>query len=326
MPASPRSWIRSFRRFALLLLVMAIGIVGCGPAAKGPDATFEGGRPLRIVATTGPVGDLVSHVVGDLGSVDVMMGPGVDPHLYKELPSDIKKLNAADIVFYNGLHLEGRMSEVLERRGKKRPTFAVTQPLIDAKDDRIRFPDEFEGFADPHIWHDASLWADCLTAVVDRLAKFDPKNADAYRAAGDEYMAELNALDQHCREQIESLPEDRRVLVTAHDAFGYFSRAYGLEAVGLKGISTEDEVSSGRMDEVAQLIVDRKLPAIFAESSITDRLVTAVIEPCKKAGHDVVIGGQLYADALGKPGSGADTYIGMMRTNVATIANGLRGQ
>jgi len=299
---------------------------GHASAALGPDATFEGGRPLRIVATTGPVGDLVKHVVGDLGTVDVMMGPGVDPHVYKELPSDIKKLNAADIVFYNGLHLEGRMTDVLDRRGKKRPTFAVSQPLIDAKDSRIRFPEEFEGFADPHIWHDAALWANCLTAVVDRLSKFDPSNAEAYQAAGEAYRAELEALDKHCREQIESLPADRRVLVTAHDAFGYFSRAYGLEPVGLKGISTEDAVSSGRMDEVAKLIVDRKLPAIFAESSVTDRLVTAVIEPCKRAGHDVVVGGELYADALGKVGSGADTYIGMMRANVDTIVKGLRGE
>ena len=312
--------------FLLTLLLAAHS--GCGPSGDAPSPTefiYDGEGPIKIVATTGPVGDLVRNIAGEYAVVEVMMGPGIDPHTYKERPSDIKKLSSADIVFYNGLHLEGRMAEVLERRGKKDPVFAVTQPMVDAKDQRLRYPDEFEGFADPHVWHDAALWADCALFVVERLVAFDPEHAKAYQEAGKTYRQRLLQLDSDCREEIEALPKSRRFLVTAHDAFGYFSKAYGLQPVGLKGISTEDEVSLSRMDEVAQLIIDNKLPAVFVESSVAPRIVEAVIEPCKAAGHEVGIGGELYADALGPDGSGAETYEGMMRANTATIVAGLQG-
>lgn len=316
-------------RFAIALSLVVASATGCGsrdPQVPVSDKTYQGEGPLKIVATTGPVGDLVKNLVGDRATVDVLMGPGVDPHLYKELPSDIKKLAAADIVFYNGLHLEGRMAEVLERRGEKAPVFAVSDRLVEIKDQRLKYPKEFQGFADPHIWHDASLWADCATYVAERLAKFDPTRAEAYAEAGEAYRQQLLRLDEECRAEIQTIPESRRVLVSAHDAFGYFSVRYGLESVGLKGVSTEDEVSLSRMDEVAQLIIDRDLPAVFVETSVADRIVEAVIEPCKKAGHEVKIGGQLYSDALGGPNSGADTYLGMMRANVATLVEGLRGE
>lgn len=266
---------------------------------------------------------MVRAIAGPDAKVDVLMGPGVDPHLYKELPSDMEKIGAADIVFYNGLHLEGRMAEVLERRGETKAVFAVTEKLSSDKDPRLRYPDEFDGFADPHVWHDAALWSECAAVVGDRLAEVDPENAAAYREAAAAYRDDLLQLDAECRKQIESLPVSRRVLVTAHDAFGYFSKAYGLEAVGMKGISTEDEVSLTRMQEVAQLVIDRDLPAVFVESSVAPKVIEALIEPCKQAGHEVRIGGELYADALGEPGKGAETYAGMMRANVATIVSAL---
>ncbi|MEM6328877.1 MAG: zinc ABC transporter substrate-binding protein [Planctomycetota bacterium] len=299
--------------------------VGCTGGSKPADGDGAAGG-IKIVATTGPVGDMVRAIAGDLAEVDVMMGPGVDPHLYKQLPSDVKKLDAADIVFFNGLHLEGQFAEVLEKRSEQYPVFAVTHDLEQAKDERLRYPSEFEGFADPHLWHDAALWSECAGSVAARLAEVDPDNADAYKAAGEAYRDELLQLDKECREQLASLPESSRVLVTAHDAFGYYSKAYGLESVGLKGISTEDEVALSRMDEVAQLIIDRGISAVFVESSETPRIVEAVIEPCVEAGHKVKIGGELFADALGPPGSGAETYIGMMRTNTATIVSGLKGE
>ncbi|MEM8865770.1 MAG: zinc ABC transporter substrate-binding protein [Planctomycetota bacterium] len=312
--------------FALAPVAALAGIIGCNNSVADSSGEPAGDGKLQVVATTGPVGDMVRNIAGDLGTVDVMMGPGVDPHLYKELPSDMQKIAAADIVFYNGLHLEGRMAEVLERRGQRHPVYAVTERLEKAKDERLRFPREFDGFADPHVWHDAALWADCAEVVGDRLAEIDPENAATYREATKAYQDKLLELDAYCRAEIESLPEKHRLLVTAHDAFGYFSKAYGLESVGMKGISTEDEVSLGRMDEVVQLIIDRQLPAIFAESSSSDRLIEAVIEPCRQAGHDVKIGEELYADALGKPEDGADTYEGMMRSNVDAIVRGLGGK
>lgn len=325
---------RSLSGVALLLIATQLlgcsaGSVGDGAArdeAAGNGAAGDSRTPLRVVATTGPVGDMVRRVAGEHAEVDVMMGPGVDPHLYKELPSDIRKVAAADVVFYNGLHLEGRMTDTLERRGERHAVVAVTQSLADAKDPRLRYPADFEGFADPHVWHDAALWADCVPIVAETLAAADPAHADAFATAADEYRNELLALDRECREMIAELPESVRVLVTAHDAFGYFSVAYGLDSVGLKGTSTEDEVAIGRMDEVVQLVIDRGVPAVFVESSVAPRIVEAVIEPCQAAGHEVRIGGELYADSLGPPDSGADTHAGMMRANVQTIVSGLRGE
>lgn len=304
------------------LLCMLALAVGC--AEKNDSTGYEG--KLKIVATTGPVGDMVKNIAGVHARVDVLMGPGVDPHLYKELPSDIRKIDAADVVFYSGLHLEGRMAEVLERRGERKPVFAVTERLEKSHDDRLRYPDQVEGFADPHVWHDAQLWSECAAVVADRLAEVDPNHAEAYAEAAEAYREELTELDRWCREQIATIPKGRRVLVTAHDAFAYFSDAYGLEAVGMKGISTEDEVSLGRMDEIVALVVERKLPAVFVESSVAPRVVEAIIEPCRAAGHAVKIGGELYSDSLGSTNKGADTYVGMMRSNVSTIVEGLRGE
>lgn len=314
---------------SFLAFFLSLGI-GCGGAAPATDPaprdTFQEDRPLVIVATTGPVGDLARRVAGDRAEVTTLMGPGVDPHLYTAVRDDYVRLEAADVVLYNGLHLEGRMGEVLERLAERRPVFAVTQKLVENKDPRLRAAEGFEGYPDPHVWHDAALWADCVLSVGESLARFDPKNADGYRERSQAYADELGALHRACKAQIATIPPQNRVLVTAHDAFGYFSAAYGLESIGLKGVSTEDQVDLGHMTRVVDLLVSRKTPCVFVETAVAPKIMEALAEPCQERGHNLMIGGELYADALGAQGSGAETYVGMIRANITAIVLGLGGE
>jgi manganese/zinc/iron transport system substrate-binding protein len=252
------------------------------------------------------------------------MGPGVDPHLYTAVPADTEQLAAADIIFYNGMHLEGRMADVFEHLSKRKPTFAVTQSIVEAKDSRLRKPPEFEGYYDPHVWHDPRIWSDCVKYVADVLIKFDPSHRDDYVRNRDAYLKQLDEADRYCRQQLSSIPEERRVLVTAHDAFGYFCNSYGLKSMPLKGVSTDEEVTIGRMDEVIAFMVENKVKAVFVESATAPQIVKALIEPCRQAGHEVAIGGELYADALGSAESGADSYVGMIKANVDTIVSALK--
>ncbi|MEN1681275.1 MAG: zinc ABC transporter substrate-binding protein [Planctomycetota bacterium] len=307
---------------ACLLLLSTLA--GCGGNTVASSGAQSG--KLSVVATTGQVGDLVRNVAGDSVDLVVLMGPSVDPHLYKEKPSDIQQIDSADLVFYNGLHFEGGIAETLEQMSGSRPVFAVTEKLEEGGDARIRYPSGRDAFPDPHVWHDARVWADCALHVAERLAEIDPSGAERYRKNAATYHDQLLEVDNYCRAQVATLPEERRVLVTTHDAFAYLSEAYGLESVGMKGISTSDELALDRIEEVAQLVIERKLPAVFVESSNSDRIIEALIEPCLAAGHSVTNGGSLYADALGPEGSGAETYLGMMRKNIDTIVTALGGE
>ena len=312
--------------FALPLLSICLLVNGCGPADDDTAVRkYTGDGPVKVVCTTGQIADAVRRLGGDHVQVTALMGPGVDPHLYQATLSDINELKNADVIFFNGMHLEGRIADVLVQQARSRPTFAVTERLQANRDQRLRQPAEFEGHYDPHLWHNVELWSDCIRFVTDELARFDEARADDYRKNADAYLAELETLHIDIGSQIGSIPEDRRLLVTAHDAFGYFGDAYGLEVAGLKGVSTEDEVSIQRTQEIVELLVERKIPAVFVESAVAPRVVEALIEPCRAAGHDLVIGGELYADALGPAGGEAETYIGMMRANVSTIVAALRG-
>jgi manganese/zinc/iron transport system substrate-binding protein len=291
------------------------------PAARGP---FAGEYPITIVCTTGPVADMVRNVGGDHVTVKALMGPGVDPHLYKAVPSDNEELDAADAIFYNGLHLEGRMADLFELLAARKATFAVTHSLVENKDPRLRTPPEFAGQHDPHVWHDPKMWSECVKYVAEVLSEFDPTHRDDYANNRDAYLKQLAEADQYCRDQLATIPENERVLVTAHDAFGYFCTAYGLKSMPLKGVSTEEEVTIGRMDEVIDFLVKNKIKAVFVESATTPQIIKALIEPCRQVGHEVKIGGELYADALGSPESGADTYLGMIKANVDTIVSALK--
>jgi manganese/zinc/iron transport system substrate-binding protein len=303
---------------------------GCQNAATqsrdqpdGAGHAFAGNYPIRVVCTTGQVAEMVTRVGGEHIAVEALMGPGVDPHLYRPIASDVTKLAAADAIFFNGLHLEGRMSTLFVRMARDKATFAVTEGLESRHDARLREPPEFEGLYDPHVWHDPSLWADCVADVAAMLAGFDRQHADDYKTNAEAYRKELSELDEFCRTELAKIPAGRRVLVTAHDAFGYFGKRYDIEVHGLKGISTEEEKDLRRQGEIQKLIIERKIPAVFVESAVAPKTIEALVEPCKDAGWDLKIGGELYADALGPAGTDDSTYAGMLRHNVRTIVEAL---
>lgn len=317
----------------LLLLACCAGCEK--PAGPGvDDATasdshsreFSGEPPLSIVCTTQQVADAVRNIVGEHAEIESLMGPGVDPHMFRTKPSHLLKLQQADIVFYNGLHLEGRIADSLEQLADRKPVVPLTGRLVEEHDKRLISPAGFSGVHDPHVWHDVSLWADCVDYAAERLCEFDPARADDYRANAAAYRKQLDELNAEVGAQLRSIPDDRRLLVTAHDAFGYFSAAYGLKTIGLKGISTDDEADFAHLDAVRKILVENQVPAVFVESSTSPRLVNKLIEECQAAGHQVRVGKELYSDAMGSAGSGAETYVGMIRANVAAIVNGLAGE
>lgn len=327
MPRTMRNLFTLSSAVAVIAVIAALGCRGASDqdhaAGEARGHTFEGEYPIRVVCTTGQVAEMIARIGGDHVAVDALMGPGVDPHLYSPVPSDVRKLSAADAIFYSGLHLEGRMASLFVKQAREKATYAVTEQRELSKDKRLREPPEFEGLYDPHVWHDPLLWADCVTDAAAMLAEFDPQHADDYRTNAEAYRAELAELDTFCRDELAAIPADRRVLVTAHDAFGYFGKAYDLEVHGLKGISTEEEKDLGRQEEILDMIIERKIPAVFVESAVAPKTVEALVEPCRARGWDLKIGGELYADALGPAGTDDATYAGMIRHNVRTIAEAL---
>lgn len=305
----------------ILLLIGVLPLAGCGAAADVSDAEKQ---TLSAVATTGPVGDALRRLAGERIEVNVLMGPGVDPHLYREKPSDMIALAQASVVVHNGLHLEGRLADVLEGMAKKKTVISMAGGLETAHDPRLISPEGYDTLHDPHVWHDVRLWSECVQHLCDQLVEFDPDGAEQYRARCETFRKQLDDLHAYCVNRLSEVPEQQRLLVTAHDAFAYFSRAYGLESVGLKGVSTEDEIDLGRMQQVVDLLVERRVPAVFVESAVAPKVVEALVEPAAERGHTLRIGGELYADAMGPTGSGADDYLGMIRANVETIASALQ--
>jgi manganese/zinc/iron transport system substrate-binding protein len=263
------------------------------------------------------VADVVRNVSGGRLEVVLLMGAGVDPHQYEPTPADARALKSADLVFYSGLHLEGNMGELLHKMGQRKPTIALAESLEPAA-----LLKDGDGNADPHVWFDVALWARTADAVADALAKFDPEHADEYRDNARTYRKSLEKLDVWVRQELK--PIEPKVLVTAHDAFRYFGRAYGFEVRGLQGISTVSEAGLKERRELAGFITRRKIKAIFVESSVPARSVEALREDCREAGHKVEIGGELFSDAMGAPGSGADTYEGMVRHNVRILVEALK--
>jgi manganese/zinc/iron transport system substrate-binding protein len=276
-----------------------------------------------VVTTTGIIADTAKRVAGQHAEIMALMGPGVDPHLYKASEGDVRRLSEADLILYNGLHLEGKMGDVLTRLARSRPVVWVSE---DIPQDLLREPPEFAGQYDPHVWFDVSLWKRTLDPIVRELSALDPAHAEDFKANAAAYGQELDALDAWVKQRIESLPPAQRVLVTAHDAFGYFGRRYGMEVIGIQGISTLSEAGLHDVDRVAQLVVDRKVKAVFIESSVPRRSIEAVQAAVGSRGHEVKIGGQLFSDSLGGAGTPAGTYAGMVRANVDTLVDALRGE
>jgi manganese/zinc/iron transport system substrate-binding protein len=309
-------------RFVLVVLLLAL-VGACRPAAQpaagGKDLA---GRKIQVVATTGHVADLVKNVGGDRVEVVGLMGAGVDPHLYKPSAGDIRRLESADIIFYNGLELEGRMTDLfvkMARAGK--PTVPVTDALDEAK---LREPPEFEGKYDPHVWFDVALWQQTVPVVARELTRLDPGSQKLYDANAQKYGQELADLHGYVQKQLGEVPAASRVLITAHDAFGYFGQSYGFEVRGLQGVSTATEAGAADVQELAAFIASRKIKAIFVESSVPRATIEAVQAAVKAKGFDVAVGGELFSDALGAEGTPEGTYVGMVRHNTDTIVKALK--
>lgn len=314
----------------------AIGLVaGCDQKqADGPKADGAAPAPLSVVCTTGMVADVVGRVGGDAVKVTALMGEGVDPHLYKPSPGDVRALTSADIVFVSGLHLEGKMGDVIEKLAESRSVVAITDGIPREKlydqhgkpiSDGAGGDKHAEGVVpDPHVWFDVSLWSATVPTVRDAITKARPAAATAIAGRAAEYQAELAGLDTEVRAAMGAIPKEKRVLVTAHDAFGYFGRAYGLEVIAPQGISTESEASLKDVNLIVETLVSRKIPAVFIESSVPAKTIESLIEGAKSRGHAVRLGGTLYSDALGKSGTPEGTYIGMVRANVRAIVEGLK--
>jgi len=283
-------------------------------------------RKPRVVATTTMIADLVRSIAGDAVEVDGLMGPGVDPHLYKPSGEDARRLRDANAIFYNGLQLEGRMAEIFERMSREgKKTYALGSGVSEVD---LITPNEVGEHADPHIWGDVKLWAGCVKVVVEGLIAAVPESAAAFVVRGEEVRARLLELDGWVKEQVASLPADRRVLITSHDAFSYFGRAYEFEVLGVQGISTVSEAGLADVTQMVDLIKERAVKAIFVESSVSHATIERI---SKDSGAKV--GGELFSDALGTPGekrqAGGEsvdvgTYEGMIRFNVSTIVEGLK--
>lgn len=276
---------------------------------------------INIVCTTGMLGDAVKNLVDTNFTVHTLMGAGVDPHLYKATQGDLKLLTEADIIFYNGLHLEGKMGEILKKIGKRKPTMAATESI---STDQLINNTDFLGAYDPHLWFDVALWSDVVSNISHFLISTYPSHAENIQQNTSEYDSRLKVLNKWTKDQIQQLDSTQRVLITAHDAFGYFGRAYNIEVRGLQGISTISEYGLKDISDLVNFITDREIKAVFIESSVSDRSLNAVKEGCEAKNHDLKIGGTLFSDAMGEEGSEEGTYIGMVKYNVNTIVEALK--
>lgn len=283
------------------------------------EKKFSGQYPIRIVCTTGMVADLTTNIGGEHVKVTALMGAGVDPHLFTASPADVSQLRSADLILYSGLHLEGKLAELLARMGDTRPTVAVAETIAHEK-----IISDDSGAHDPHVWFDVSLWSEAAGGAAEALIAFDPPHADDYRANLKAYQAKLAELHEYAKAEVSTVPTDRRVLVTAHDAFGYFGRAYGIEVRGIQGISTTSEAGVRQVRELVDYLVERKIKAVFVETSVSDQNIRSLLEGCAARSHQVVIGGTLYSDAMGEAGTPEGTYEGMVRHNVETIVKALK--
>lgn len=300
-----------------IIAFIAVLFFACkGKAKKGENAKLE------VVTTTSMITDLLRNIGGDSINIKGLMGSGIDPHLYKASEGDVNKLFNADVVFYNGLHLEGKLVEVFEKmESTNKKTVAVAEVL---NKDGLIGSEYFASNYDPHIWFNVGFWKQIAEFVSSELQKIDVKNADYYAANSKEYIADLDALENQLKAKIDELPAEKRILVTAHDAFNYFGQRFGFEVVGLQGLSTATEAGVQDVQKLAKFIIEKDVKAIFVESSVPKRTIEALQASVRSKGHEVAIGGTLYSDALGNAGTVEGTYLGMFKYNVETIVNALK--
>jgi manganese/zinc/iron transport system substrate-binding protein len=301
------------------ILSLTLLLTGCSAPAINTDSSKD---KLNIVATTTMLADLVSSIGGERVTVNGLMGPGIDPHLYQASAGDVSLMQKADVVVYNGLHLEGKMGEIFENLSNQGSAVICIEKGLD--ESSLLAWENDSSIHDPHIWFDVSLWKDAAKTVAIGLTDADPNGKAEYVANLDTYLKELDETDTYIRSRADELAEEQRVLVTAHDAFQYFGKAYGFEVRGLQGISTDAEAGTADVSELANFIVERQIKAIFVESSVPPKTIEALQAAVKAKGFDVSIGGELYSDSLGDAKSGADTYILTVKANIDTIVNALK--
>lgn len=316
-----RSWVKKTRTMGIAaLLGLSLLVTACGTNGDGNAASSTGMDKITIVTTISQIADPISVIGGDKVDVLSLMGPGVDPHLYNATQGDIAKLDRADLVLYSGLHLEGQMNEVFEEIGKSRPTLAISESI---PEDELLINEL--GDIDPHVWFDMDLWKQALDNAVEELKKLSPADAQFFEDNKSEYFTKLDTLNAESKAKLAEIPESKRTLVTAHDAFGYFGRANGIDVIGLQGLSTEDEIGVSDINNTIDLLLQYDIPAVFVESSINPKSVEAVIEGAKSKGLEVKVGGELFSDAMGEEGTPEGTYLGMYEHNVETIYTALSG-
>lgn len=310
------------RLFLTILVISCIAIVSaCSNNDVNKESAAEG--KIKVTTTIGMITDVVKQVGGEHVDVTGLMKAGVDPHLYKASEGDIDKLDKANIIFYNGLHLEGKMVEIFEKMAKKKTTVAVSDN-IDHAALRTGAENGMDTEYDPHIWFNIKNWMKATEAIRDTLVEHDPTHAEDYKKNANSYLKQLQQLDEDVAQKIKTIPENSRVLVTAHDAFGYFGDAYGMKVMGLQGISTASEAGTKDVTDLRDFLVENKIKAVFIESSVPRKAIDAVIQGAKVKGHELKIGGELFSDAMGEEGTTEGTYIGMVSHNVDTIVNALK--
>ena len=305
---------------------MAIFAILLGCEARSTTmtrTTASPDRPIEVVATVGMVADIVREVGGTRVAVSQLMGPGVDPHLYRGSRDDVRSILTADMVFYSGLMLEGKLAGMLEKVARKKPVIAITKSL---SRDSVLEEEATLGHSDPHVWMDVLAWSSCVDVVVESLVEFDPTNEAQFRAAASAYQATLAKLDRYGRQVMSTVPASGRVLITSHDAFHYFGRAYGLEVFGVQGLSTDSEAGLKQINSLVDTIVQRKIAAVFVESSVPKKSILAVVDGAGSRGHHVIIGGELFSDAMGPSGTYEGTYVGMLDHNLTIVARSLGGE
>lgn len=299
----------------IFIALLSVILIGC------KDSKPEDGK-FHIVTTTSMITDLVKNVGGDKVEVQGLMGAGVDPHLYKASEGDVSKLTNADMIIYGGLHLEGKLVEVFEKMQKQKITTVAVSDALDKKD--LIGSTLFASNYDPHIWFDVKNWEKITQFVADQLSVAQPENKEIFQENAKNYLAKLKVLEEEIIAEIATLPEDKRRLVTAHDAFNYFGRAYKFDVVGLQGLSTATEAGVQDVQKTASYIINHKVKSVFIESSVPRRTVEALQASVNSKNHQVKIGGTLFSDALGNPGTPEGTYIGMFKYNVHTIVEALK--
>lgn len=303
----------------LLLVAMLFSLSGCADTQPSTSATSH--KKMTVVATTTMLADLAQNIGGGMVQVEYLMGPGIDPHLYQASAGDVTKMQNADVIVYNGLHLEGKMGDVLDSLSSSGKSVVCIEQGLD--ETKLLMDEGDLSVPDPHIWFDVDLWKDAATHLAAELATIDASHATNYEASLQSYLNQLDELDAYIRGRAEELPQQQRVLVTAHDAFRYFGRAYGFEVKGLQGISTDAEAGTADVSILADFIAERQIGAIFIESSVPAKNVEALQAAVQSRGFDVQIGGELYSDSLGDKASGTETYINTCRANIDTIVNAL---